>query len=108
MPNGIEIKFCLGQQTAIQLSHQDCFIFKVRASQKFTKRTDDAASAAGKNSVLFCSEGRGVIFGEVATAVDLIAAQDKAAAFRGNMLHGGRPGSAMIGGWRAINLNALG
>src|SRR5438270_1477575 len=108
MPNGIEIKFGLGQQTAIQLSQQDRFIFKIRPSQKLTKRTHDAASATGKYRVRFFSECRGIILGEVAAAVELVAAQDKAAALCSNMLHGGRPCGAMVGGWGAINLNALG
>ena len=51
MANRVKIKFGFGQQTAIQLSHQDCFFFKVRPGKKFAKRTDDAASAAGKPAI---------------------------------------------------------
>src|SRR6185437_17146580 len=38
---------------------------------------------------------------------ELVASQHKAAALRSNVLHGGRPCGAMVGGWRAINLNTL-
>ena len=53
MANGIKIKFCLGQQTAIQFSHQDCFIFKIRPGQKLTKRTYDTAPSSGKHVSVF-------------------------------------------------------
>src|SRR5579871_878593 len=108
MANRIEIKFCFGQQTTIQFSYKDCFIFKVRAGKKLTKRTDNAASATREHSFWIFSKSRGVIFRKVATAVELVAAQDKATTFRGNVLHGGGPCGAMVSRGRTINLNALG
>src|SRR5689334_9580464 len=108
MAHSIKIKFGLGQQAAIQLSHQNSFIFKIGTCQKLTKRTYDATSTAGKNCLRFFSECRGVVLREVTATVELVAAQHKAAAFGSNVLHGGRPGGAMVSGWRAINLNTLG
>src|SRR5579859_7383935 len=108
MANSVKIKFGFGQQTAVQFSHQDCLIFKIRACQKFTERTYDAASATRKNSIRLFSERCCIVLWEIAAMVELVATQHKAAALSGNMLHGGRPCRAMVGRWRAINLNSLG
>src|SRR5258707_11351320 len=107
MAYNVKIKFSLGQQAAVEFGHQDRFLFKVRACQEFTERADNAASSARKHGVRFFTECGRVIFGEVATPVELVAAQDKAASLSGNMLHGRRPHGAMVGGGRTINFNAL-
>src|SRR6478672_6399050 len=108
MAYGVKIKFGFGQKTTVELSHQDGFIFKVRACEEFSKGTDNAASAAREHGVGLFAECRCVVLGEVAPTVELVAAQYEAAAFRRNVLHGGGPGRAMVRSRRAVNFNPLG
>lgn len=91
MPYGVKIKLGFGQQITIQFGQQDCLVFKVWAGKKFSKGIDNTASSAGDYGLRPVTECGFVVFGKVATAIELIAPENETAALRCNMPHGGDP-----------------
>jgi hypothetical protein len=107
MTDCVKIELGFGQQPATQFSHQNGFIGKVRAGEEPAKGIDDT-TASTRNDCIGRFAQRGAIgFGEVAAAVELIAAKNEAAAFRSDVLHGGGPRITVISRGRAIDFNAL-
>jgi hypothetical protein len=107
MTDSVKIELGLGQQTALQFSHQNYFIVKVWTSEKFAKGIDDATASARDHRFGSFAQSGAIGFGEVVPAVELIAAEHEAAAFSSDVLHGGGPGITMVGCGRAIDFNAL-
>src|SRR4029077_15979835 len=98
MTDSVKIEFGFGQLAAVQIGYQDCFVFEVRSGKEFAERIDNATAAAREHGVRFVPKGRGVMLRKVAATVELVAAQNEASAFRGDVLHASRPCIAMVGG----------
>src|SRR5262249_54175492 len=107
MTDGVKIELGFGQLRAIEFRNENCLVLKIRAGKKLAERIDDATSAVRDHGVRCIAKCGAVSFREVAAAIELITAKHETPAFHRDVLHGRRPGRAMISRGSAVNLNVL-
>src|SRR4051794_1452302 len=103
----IEIQAGTGDLSKINVRGQDGLAREIWTGENLPKRADDAASAAGEDRIRLVPERRLVFWRVVPSPGELVAGQDKAAAFLCNMLHCRQPSVSSISGRRTIDLNTL-
>ncbi len=108
MADYIEVVFATDDLRTIDFRDEDRFAFGVRSGEEIAERINNAASASADDRVGIVAEGRVVVGGKIAAAVELVAGEDEAASFNGDVAHGGDPGIAGVGGGGAVDFDALG
>ena len=103
----IEVHFPADDLGAVDFGDEDDFVFKIGAGEKIAKRIDDATAAARDDGVWLVAERRAIVCGKVATAIELIAGENEAAAFDGDVAHGGEPGIARVSSGRAVEFDTF-
>ena len=102
MAGDVEVEFAFGDFIAVEIGDQDRLTAVVRSRQNHPLGIDDYATAA--NQQRGCV---GVISRAVLALQILHGGEYEAAAFKCDMLHGARPGIAIVDGRGAIKLDAF-
>src|SRR5260221_14674142 len=103
----VEVELATDDLGAVDFGDEDDFVFEVRAGEEIAEWVDDTTAATSYDRVWIVTKRRAVVGGKIAAAIELIAGEDKAAAFDGDVAHRGVPGITRIGGRRAVEFDAL-
>src|SRR5580692_6485826 len=87
--DGVEIVLAANDLGGIDFGYEDGFSFGVGAGKEVAERVDDATATTADDGVRLGVEGRFIVSGEVAAALELVAGEHETAAFDRDVAHGG-------------------
>lgn len=107
MAHNIQVVLSADDLSAVDLSNQDHFTFRVRSGEKIAERIDNTASSARDHRIRSFAINGIVIIRKIMPPIELVGGKHKATPFDGDVPHRGYPGVPAIGSGGAINLDAL-
>src|SRR5699024_12049170 len=108
MPYSIKLVVASGNVFEINICIKNGLFFKNRPGNDLAKRVDDGTAATHQYDIGLIALDGVIFIEELAPGNVLTRTEDKAAPFKGHVLHRWQPLVAVIGGWGTILIDPFG